>query len=47
MVLSRLFHNLVPHARNERLPVIVLKKGVDKSILVDARSQSKETTVSN
>ena len=37
MALSRLFHNLVPLARNERLPVIALKKGVDKSILVDAR----------
>ena len=37
VALSRLFHNLVQHARNERLPVIVLKKGVDKSILVDAR----------
>ena len=37
MALSRVFHNLVPLARNERLPVIVLKKGVDKSILVDAR----------
>ena len=41
MALSRLFHNLVQHARNERLPVIVLKKGVDKSILVDARSLRK------
>ena len=37
MALSRLFHNLVPLARNEHLLVIVLKKGVDKSILVDAR----------
>ena len=37
MALSRVFHNLVPLARNERLPVIMLKKGVDKSILVDAR----------
>ena len=36
MALSRLFHNLVPLARNEHLPVIiVLKKGVDKSISVD------------
>ena len=37
MALSWLFHNLVPLARNERLPVIVLKRGVDESILVDAR----------
>ena len=37
MALSRLFHNLVPLAGNERLPVIALKKSVDKSILVDAR----------
>ena len=28
---------LVSLARNERLPVIVQKKGVDKSILVDAQ----------
>ena len=37
MALSRLLHNLEPLARNERWPVIVLKKGVYKSILVDAR----------
>ena len=37
MALSRLLHNLEPLARNERLPVTVLKKGVYKSILVDAR----------
>ena len=37
MALSRLFHNLVPLARNKRLLVIVLKKGVDKSTSVDAR----------
>ena len=36
MAPSRLFHNLEPLARNEHLPVIVLKKGVDKSILIDA-----------
>ena len=35
MALSRLCHNLVPLARNEHLPVIVLKKGADKSISVD------------
>ena len=33
VVLSWFFHNLVPLARNERLPVMVLKKGMDKSIL--------------
>ena len=37
VALSRLLHNLEPLARNERLPVTMLKKGVYKSILVDAR----------
>ena len=37
MALSWLLHNLVPLARNECLLIIVLKKGVDKSLLVDAR----------
>ena len=36
MAPSRLFHNLEPLAGNKHLPVIVLKKGVDKSILIDA-----------
>ena len=37
MALSWLFLDLVPLAGNERLPVVMLKKGVDKSTLVDAR----------
>ena len=37
MALSWLFLDLVPLAGNERLPVVVLKKGVDKSTSVDAR----------
>lgn len=33
VVLSWLFHNLVPLARNERLPVMVLKKVVDARVV--------------